>query len=363
MSTPHDPSTRKAAHLEICTAPEFYQVESGTTGFQELSFIHNPLPQTSFDDVSLTTKFLGKSVSFPFFISSMTGGSEGGYALNKDLARAAEKIGIPVGMGSIRILFRKPEVFNHFRFRKFAPSVPFFANIGSVQIRDMEHREIFEVLNRLEADGIAVHLNPAQELFQPEGDRDFRSIKEALYRFFDKCPIPVIVKETGCGIPRGLAVDLVSHGASYIDVAGSGGTNWMRVEDFRETVVSSKEVEEFDSWGIPTALNLSSYFGLESPRLDPVLSGKVLSSGGLRSGMDGLKSLALGASLFGMALPVALAHKSGGYDGLVQFLNSLKRTLHRGMLLLGVRDVISLPNTLLVATQEFLYKTEQLKRG
>jgi isopentenyl diphosphate isomerase/L-lactate dehydrogenase-like FMN-dependent dehydrogenase len=137
----------------------------------------------------------------------------------------------------------------------------------------------------------------------------------------------------------------------------------MRVEDFRETDTPSKEVEEFDSWGIPTALNLSSFFGLTSSRTDPVLSGKVLSSGGLRTGMDGLKSLALGASLFGMALPVALAHKSGGYDGLVHFLTSLKLTLQRGMFLLGVKDVTSLPNTLLVATQEFAYKTEQLKRG
>jgi len=361
MSNQEHIALRKAAHLDICTTPDVYQVETGTTWLDQISLIHNPLPEVNFQDLDLSTHFLNKSISYPFFISSMTGGSDGGYALNKDLARGAEEIGIGVGMGSIRILFRKPEVFHHFELKKFAPHVPVFANLGSVQIRDMNHNEIFQVLKDLGVDGVAVHLNPAQELFQPEGDRDFVGILNRLEEFINLSPIPIIIKETGCGIPRSLATKLLSYGAHYIDVAGMGGTNWMRVEDYRDTSKPSVEVQEFDTWGIPTGLNVGSYFpdGISSNQM---FAGKILASGGLRTGMDGVKTIALGASLFGMALPIAMAHRTGGYEGLILFLQSIAKTIQRACLLSGVSTIQELQQRPLVRSREFIHQSNMYSR-
>lgn len=362
MSNQDHIAQRKAAHLDICTKPEVYQVETGSTWLDHVSLIHNPLPEINYDDIDLSTPFLGKTLSCPFFISSMTGGSDGGYALNKDLARGAEELGIGVGMGSIRILFRKPEVFHHFELKKFAPNVSVFANLGSVQIRDMDHKQIHQILRDLGVDGIAIHLNPAQELFQPEGDRNFFGILTRLEEFINECPVPIIIKETGCGIPRSLGSKLLSYGASYIDVAGMGGTNWMRVENYRDSTIPSKEVQEFDLWGIPTGLNLGSYFpdGVAS---NPDFAGKVLASGGLRTAMDGVKAIALGASLFGMALPVAMAHRSGGYPQLIDFLTLVKTTIQKACLLAGVPSVAHLQQRPLVKSREFIHQSQMFSRG
>jgi isopentenyl-diphosphate delta-isomerase len=362
MSNQEHIAQRKAAHLDICTNPSVYLVETGNTWLDQVSLLHNPLPEVNFDEINLSTPFLGKILSSPFFISSMTGGSEGGYQLNKDLARGAEELGIGVGMGSIRILFRKPEVFHHFELKKFAPNVAVFANIGSVQIRDMDHKEMLKVINDLGVDGLAIHLNPAQELFQPEGDRNFKGILSRLEEFIQACPIPIIVKETGCGIPRSVASKLISYGVDYIDIAGMGGTNWMRVEDYRETNTPSKEVQEFDLWGIPTGLNLGSYFpeGISS---NPSFSGKILASGGLRSAMDGIKTLSLGASLFGMALPVAMAHRTGGYSHLIEFLTNITTTIKKACLLTGVTSIAQLQQRPLVKSSEFIHQSNMYSRG
>ena len=247
---------RKARHLEVCLDETRYQVESGETRLNEVHLVHHALPELHADQIDTTTTFLGHAVRLPLFISSMTGGSEAAYAVNKALASVAQRIGIPVGMGSIRILFRKPQVIDHFRLKRYAPDVPVFANIGAVQLPQLDHNEIYTLLSELEVDGIAVHLNPAQELAQEGGDHDFRGITTALKRFCHHAPVPVIVKETGMGIHPVEIEKLFRAGASYVDVAGGGGTNWMRVES--ERTIRSPSVSPFDRWGIPTALALSA---------------------------------------------------------------------------------------------------------
>ena len=355
--------SRKAAHLQICLSENQYLVESGLTRLGEIRFIHQPAAELAYDDIQLHTRFLGKDVRYPFFISSMTGGSAGGNAMNRDLASAAELLGIPIGMGSIRVLFRKADVLEDFLLRRHAPTVPIFANLSIVQLREIPTNRIVELLKVLEVDGIAIHLNPAQELFQPEGDRDFTGIREALARFVEVCPVPVLVKETGCGIPSNTVDWLLDAGVSYVDLAGGGGTNWMRIEDYRHQARVTELVQDLDDWGIPLGLNLAGLFGTGAHRSDEVYSGKILASGGIRSPLDGAKCLAMGASLFGLALPVARAREKGGVDGIVDYFRDFEMGLRKVLLLAGAQSVSKLAGLPLVFSRDFAFEAEQYARG
>ncbi|MFW6215190.1 MAG: type 2 isopentenyl-diphosphate Delta-isomerase [Alkalispirochaetaceae bacterium] len=330
QAQPEDLSTRKTRHLEICIDAERFEVETGRSRFDEVHLLHRSLPEIDEARIDTSTTFLGKSVRMPLFVSSMTGGSAAGYQANKQLAEAAEQLGIPVGMGSIRILFRKPEVLEHFQLKRFAPSVPVFANIGGVQLPSMDHGEIYRMLDALEVDGIAIHLNPGQELFQVDGDRDFSGILEGIRRFCASAPVPVIVKETGFGISPGEVETLFEAGASYVDLAGSGGTNWAQVESYRLSPEERLAAQEFGDWGAPTALLLAA--------LGRNRTG-VLASGGVRTGMDLLRSLALGAELAGTALPFIRAVHSRGVEGAVAYGRRVEKVLRTGMLLTGTARV------------------------
>jgi len=362
---------RKAKHLEICLDDQQYAIEGGDSGFGNFRFIHRALPELSAQDIDTSLDFLGYRVSMPLFISSMTGGSDSGFLANRHLASIAQTARIPVGMGSIRILFRKPEVLAHFTLKKLAPDVPVVANLGAVQVRDMVHNQIFEMLKRLEVDGIAIHLNPAQELFQPEGDRDFHGILDSIRRFCHACPVPVIVKETGCGIGAQEAVRLLQSGVAYVNIAGSGGTNWVSVERYRAQGVLATAADQFRNWGNPTALVLAGLRSMEEQNrlpytnlkaktvhqtiaiqaadrsvqqsTDPknkseqsfrgILGGRILASGGIRTGMDFALSIALGAWMAGTALPFIRAVNSGGPEAGLAYAETMRTVLKNIMTL------------------------------
>ncbi|MEX2443418.1 MAG: type 2 isopentenyl-diphosphate Delta-isomerase [Alkalispirochaeta sp.] len=327
-------SRRKAQHLEICVEEEEYAVETGRTRLDEVHLVHHSLPELDAAAVDPGLDFLGHRVRMPVFISSMTGGSSAGYQTNKDLAAVAQALGIPVGMGSMRILFRKPDVIEHFYLKRYAPDVPVFANIGGVQLPEMSHAEIYEMLRRLEVDGIAVHLNPGQELFQPGGDRDFSGIYDALRRFIENAPVPVLVKETGFGINPGEVRRLLDAGARYVNIAGSGGTNWVRVEAYRrEEQIMAAAAAEFDEWGLATGLVLAA-LGRGTPG--------ILASGGIRTGMDVVKAVALGAESAGMALPFVRALHTGGVEAAVDFGRRLEYVIGTAMALCGCANLIQL---------------------
>jgi isopentenyl-diphosphate delta-isomerase len=258
----------------------------------------------------------------------MTGGSGKGFLANRELAAAAREKRCAVGMGSIRILFDHPELFDHFHLKALAPDVPVLANIGGVQVRDRDHGELFELVKKLEADALVVHLNPGQELFQPEGDRDFRGIREAIRRLCDVSPVPIIVKETGFGIRPSLTAALLRMGVRYVDVAGAGGTNWVVVEAYRLPEEQRREAMEFSHWGIPTAMLLAclGHHG-----------GRILASGGVRTGLDAAKSLALGAHAVGLALPLIREVVTGGAEAVVGYLERLEKGLCSAMILTGSR--------------------------
>ncbi len=328
-----DLGERKAAHLDICVGADRYSVETGSTLLDRVRLAHTAIPEVSYDTVDMRTEFLGYTVSMPLLISSMTGGSAGGYSANKELAVAAQKAGVPVGMGSIRILFRKPEVADHFRLKDYAPDVPVLANIGGVQTRELDHGELFRWIQELGVDGLAVHLNPGQELSQEDGDRDFRGVLDAIRRLCDSCPVPVIVKETGFGIGPHDAGRLIDAGASYINVAGSGGTNWIQVERYRLPDPLAEIAGEFEDWGTPTGILVKSLAERRIP---------TIASGGLRSGMDLAKCIALGAKLGGFALPLIREVSSGGSNAVVERINRYRDVLRTVMVLTGSRTLAEL---------------------
>jgi len=295
--------------------------------------IHEALPELAAEQVDTSAQFLGRRVRLPVFISCMTGGSEGGFAANRALAEAAQARGVAVGMGSIRILFDHPELFPHFDLRAVAPDVPVLANIGAAQVRDLPHERLLELCARLRADALVVHLNPGQELFQPEGDRDFRGLQEASAGLCAASLLPIIVKETGCGIRPARVRQLLAMGAAGVDLAGAGGTNWITVEAYRLPDRQRAAAAEFSDWGLPTALILAALGG-DTPG--------VLASGGVRTGLEVAKSLALGAELAGMALPFARLVGAGGAQAVEARLVHLEQVLRAVMVLTGSRTLTDL---------------------
>jgi len=350
---------RKAQHLEICVNEREYDVEFGTAGFEHVRLVHRSLPEISELDIDTRTQFINTLIPIPLFISSMTGGSEAAYLVNKNLAIAAQKTGVPVGMGSIRILFEKPEVLPHFQLKRLAPDVPVFANLGSAQIRDLDPALVVELTKRLEVQAIAIHLNPGQELFQPGGERDFSGTMTALARFCETSALPVIVKETGFGIRPDEVKRLFEAGAAAVDVAGAGGTNWIAVESYRLDPEEIEAAREFDDWGNPTALILAA---LDLRKRNTSMSGRVLASGGLRSGMDLVKSIALGASACGFALPFVRAVSAEGVDGVVRLIRRFERVLRTAMVLTGSRDLAALRAAPMLLDAAFDHQVQSLRK-
>jgi isopentenyl-diphosphate delta-isomerase type 2 len=341
-------SERKAKHLEICLNPSLYKVEgslqeSGAAstgsgpgkgaGFEAFHFAHRSMPELDASRIDTSIQFLGRTMALPVFISCMTGGSEGGFRVNRELAKAAGILGIPVGTGSVRVLLDHPELDNHFALKSQAPDVPLLANIGAVQVRDLDPSRLDDIIKRLDADALVIHLNPGQELFQPDGDRDFRGVRDGIARFISRAPYPVIVKETGFGIAPDESSFFLEAGAAYVDIAGAGGTNWISVEAYRENEAALAAAREFDNWGHPTAQLLAA---------SPVSSGRILASGGIRSGMDVAKALALGAANCGLALPLARAAHTGGSDAVVAYLRHIETVLRAVMVLTGSSAVADL---------------------
>jgi isopentenyl-diphosphate delta-isomerase len=215
-----------------------------------------------------------------------------------------------------------------------------------MQIRDMDHDSIIEMCKRLEFDALAIHLNPGQEMMQDEGDRDFKGILESIAHFKEKAPFPIIVKETGFGIAPFEAKKLKEQGVDYIDTAGMGGTNWIRVEGYRSHEDGSGPSADFNAWGYPTAVLLASYQAMG-------IQGNILASGGLRNGMDLAKSLALGAHMGGMALPFIKAIKEGGLDQGHRFVEDIKRSLETTLTITNVSSVQELSKRHLFKSSAF----------
>ena len=337
---------RKDDHLDICLR-EKVQARHVTTGFEEIHLLHKALPEINLDEINLSCKVFNHKFSAPLIVESMTGGTRDGGRINTAIAKAVEELGLGMGIGSQRAALENPAVENTFAVtRKEAPSAFIMANIGAAQLaKGYSVKEAKKAVETLKADALTIHLNPLQEAIQPEGETTFANVVSAIEAIVDELPVPVLMKETGCGISAAEAKRLEALGVAGIDVAGAGGTSWAAVEYYRarrrRDEVRQKLGETFWDWGIPTAASL-----IETARVVHI---PVIASGGLRSGVDLAKALALGASLTGVAYPV-LAPASLGAAEVKKKLQLLLDELRIAMFLVSANSIQKLRRVPLIVT-------------
>ncbi|HZQ37380.1 MAG TPA: type 2 isopentenyl-diphosphate Delta-isomerase [Dehalococcoidia bacterium] len=315
---------RKGEHLRI-NLEEDVTSKGITTGFEQYRFVHQALPDLDLAGIDTTLPFFGRRLAAPLLISSMTGGIPEGGRLNRTLAEAAQHLRIAIGLGSVRVALEEPEVADTFRVRDLAPDVPIFANFGAVQLNyGFGLRECLRAVELAEADALILHLNPLQEALQVNGNTNFAGLVARIAAVCRELPVPVIVKEVGWGISPDVALRLADAGVAAIDVAGAGGTSWSEVELHRAGSEHVRRVAEaFAGWGIPTA---------ESLRLvrAAVPALPVIASGGIRSGLDVAKAIALGADAAGVAGPAlraAAASPAALRARLAQIIDQLRLTM------------------------------------
>lgn len=305
VTSPPAISRRKADHLDVAASGRAESERS--TLLDDVVLVHQALPELAVDDVALATELVGKQLAAPLMITGMTGGTAEAAAVNRDLARAAQAAGIAFGLGSQRAMAEHPELASTYHVRDVAPDVVLIGNIGAVQLRELGAQAVAGLAAQIGADAMAIHLNPGQELIQDDGDRNFRGLVAAIRSFVQLSSVPVIVKETGCGISPQAARQLMNAGISTVDVSGAGGTSWVAVEAVRAPAESNSAAlgNELWNWGVPTAVSVVACVraGLNT-----------IASGGLRSGYDVARALALGATAGGMAAPMLRAQRAGGVE-------------------------------------------------
>jgi isopentenyl-diphosphate Delta-isomerase len=320
---------RKAEHIRLALEQ---RMQLGVNYFDEYHFEHAALPEIDFDDIDIGVEFLGRRLAAPLLVSSMTGGTETAGLINRNLAAGAERTGIAVGVGSQRKALEDPAKADTFKVREVAPSVPLLANLGAVQLNyGLGARECLQAVEMIGADALILHLNPLQEAIQPEGQRNFADLLPKIGEVVRALPVPIVVKEIGCGISAATARALAGQGIRIIDTAGVGGTSWARIEAERAGDLDLGEV--FAGWGIPTPLSIRevrSVGGLT-----------VIASGGLRNGIDVAKAVALGADLAGMAYPFLQAATESP-ERVVDKVQRIVLELKICMFCLGVRTVAEL---------------------
>ncbi len=289
--------SRKKDHIEIALKKDVQY--SFSPGFERMQIMHNAIPEMALQDVDLSYDFLGKKIEYPLLIEAMTGGCESASLINKKLAESAQKAGVAMGLGSQRAMLEDKSLSDTFMVRDVAPDIPLLANIGAVQLREHETEKIMELVHSIDADAIAVHFNALQEVIQPEGDHDFTGVLPSLKNLCKEADFKVIAKETGAGFNTECADLFKKAGVSMIDIAGSGGTSWSKVEYLRERTIPG-----FEDWGIPTIESIAMCKGIIP----------MIASGGIRDGIDCIKSIALGAEMAGAAHPFLMAHQEGRLD-------------------------------------------------
>ncbi len=290
---------RKNIHLDLARRNE--ALANTPNQLDRVRLTHNALPELDFDAVSTRSRFLGYDLAMPLMIGAMTGGTDRADTLNAHLAEAANAAGVGLAFGSQRASLENGNGGGRgqARLRRLAPSVPLIGNLGGVQLaRDGGIDLALRAAESIEADALAIHLNPLQELVQPEGDRDWRGVEEAITTLVEKLPCPVIVKEVGAGLSASVAGRVAAMGVRYVDCAGLGGTNWTRIENLRrDDGTDTGDTETFApylDWGIPTLEALKSIRSAQ-----PSLG--LIASGGIRNGLDAARAIWLGADMVAAA--------------------------------------------------------------
>jgi len=325
---------RKSAHVDIALKKK---VEGAKCpGFEDIEFIHAALPEVDLGKIDTRCMLFKKELAAPIVIEGMTGGYRGAEKINKSLAKAAQQAGIAFGLGSQRAMLENPRLAATYKVRDVAPDALIIGNIGIVQLREYSIKKIDAALREIGADALAVHLNALQEAVQLEGDRNFEGCLVRIEKTCAELSLPVLVKETGAGISREIAIELERRGVAAIDVAGAGGTSWAAVESMRGAM------HEFNAWGIPTAVSTA-----EVARAVKI---PVIASGGIRSGIDVAKVIALGAGFGGAALPFIRLLNKGGERALHAAISAWKAQLRIAMFLTGSVNIAALGRARILIT-------------
>ena len=330
-------SARKSDHIRINLEQN---VQSGlTSGLERYRFIHQALPELNLEEVDLSQTIFGKILRAPVLISSMTGGTAEAATIYRVLAEAAQATGIAMGVGSQRAAIEHPELASSFQIRPAAPDILLFANLGAVQLN---YRygvdECRRAVDMIQADALILHLNALQEAVQPEGDTRFAGLVDRIEAVCRTLPVPVIAKEVGWGFSEQDARRLANAGVAAIDVAGAGGTSWTQVEMHRaQNESQARLAAAFVDWGAPTAEAI-----LNVRRAVPTLM--VIASGGLRSGVDIAKCIALGANVGGMAGPFLKAAVRSP-DAVIQTIHEIRREIQTAMFAAGAGNIDQLKST------------------
>jgi isopentenyl-diphosphate Delta-isomerase len=336
-------SKRKIEHLKLC-AESPVESRKVSAGFEDVTLIHRALPELNMDKLNLSIDFLGKRLQAPFLIASITGGHPDTIPVNAALAAAAEKLGLGIGVGSQRAAFDDPAQEESFRIvREKAPNAFVYANVGAAQIRQYGVDGVEKLINMIDADALAIHLNFLQETIQPEGDRDATGCLDMIKEICSVLNTPVIVKETGAGISREDALLLQKAGVSAIDVGGAGGTSWAGVEVYRARKSGDSASEYLGEllwdFGIPTVASI----------IESRVSLPIIATGGIRTGIDIAKSVALGASAASAALPF-VGPALEGKESVVKVLSRMLDELRIAMFLCGCANIQDLRNAPVVVT-------------
>ncbi len=328
---------RKAEHIKICLEQKA-QARNVKAGFEDIHLVHRALPEVNRKDINLSTSFLGKKFNAPLIVGAMTGGTEEAISINSAIAEAVEKLGLGMGLGSQRAAIEDAKLEKTYAVaRKAAPNAFLIANIGGVQlVHGYGIKEVRKVVEMIDADAVAIHLNALQEAVQPEGQTNFKGVLAKIAQVAGELDKPVIVKETGAGISAEDAKALQEAGVKAIDVGGVGGTSFAAVEYYRGRTSLG---EAFWDWGIPTAVSIVE--STQSAKLP------VIASGGVRSGMDAAKALALGASLASVSQPVLEAAVKGSKET-EQLLSCLIDELRNVLFLVGAENTAGLAKVPLI---------------
>lgn len=331
-------SERKGEHLRI-NLEEDVSAKGITSGLERYRFIHQALPDLDLAQVDPSLTLFGRRLAAPLLISSMTGGMDEGGRINRILAAAAQTVGVAMGLGSARVAIEEPEQARTFYVRDVAPDILLFANLGAVQLNyGFGLDECRHVVELTRADGLILHLNPLQEAVQHGGTTNFAGLIQRIAAVCRGLEVPVIVKEVGWGISADVARQLVEAGVAAIDVAGAGGTSWSEVEKHRAASDHDRRVAAaFADWGIPTTESL-----LMVRAVAPDLP--LFASGGIRTGIDVAKAIALGARLAGIASP-ALRAAAISPEALLDVLNEIIDQLRIAMFCIGAATLDALRDT------------------
>lgn len=317
-------SSRKLEHIKIALKRNMeFKI---TNQFENITLIPKANKEISYNNIDISTLFLNKKISAPIFISGMTGGHEKTFKINLDFANAAYELNIPMGLGSQRAMIEHKDLIYTYDVKKDY-NIILLGNIGAAQLAKYNVKQIKNMLENVNADALCIHTNPAQEIVQPEGNLNFKNTFNNIKSLANNLNYKIIVKEVGNGISKEVAKELNSTNIYGIDTGGAGGTNWVAIELLRR---SESDLNIIREWGIPTAQSL-----IETKY---EFNGFITATGGIRTGSDIVKALALGANACGIAMPILKSQRKGKNE-IIKYLNAIIMQIKYEMKKLNCRNI------------------------